>query len=98
MVRRAGAAIAVAVLIEVSIPQGSTAQSSSANVSAVSAREASDKGYEAYKRQDYAAALVWFRKAADQGDAYAQLALGNLYRKGLGVARDYAKAMAWLHK
>jgi TPR repeat protein len=39
--------------------------------------------------QDYAAAVIWFRKAADQGDAIA---------KGMGVPQNYAEAMIWFRK
>ena len=37
--------------------------------------------------QDYAQALVWLRKAADQGNAAAQTNLGAMYGLGLGVPR-----------
>jgi TPR repeat protein len=48
--------------------------------------------------QDYAEALIWFRKAADQGDARAQVYLGGMYRVGRGVRQDYAQAVAWFRK
>ena len=44
-------------------------------------------------RQDYAEAVKWYRKAANQGDAAAQLNLGNCYYKGQGVRQDYAEAV-----
>jgi TPR repeat protein len=34
---------------------------------------------------DYAEALKWWRKAADQGHVGAQLDLGTMYREGHGV-------------
>jgi hypothetical protein len=43
--------------------------------------------------RDYAAAALWYRKAADQGHPRAQLRLGTLYEKGLGVERDPVKAL-----
>ena len=46
-------------------------------------------------RQDYAEAVKWYRKAAEQGDADAQNSLGVMYRKGRGVAQDYVRAYAW---
>jgi hypothetical protein len=46
--------------------------------------------------QDYAEAAIWFRKAADQGDAAAQSLLGELYFSGHGVPQDYAEAYFWL--
>lgn len=48
--------------------------------------------------QDYAAAVIWFRKAAEQGYAFAQSNLGVLYRDGRGVTQDFADAMIWFRK
>ena len=45
--------------------------------------------------QDNKQALDWFTKAANQGDAKAQLNLGMMYRKGEGVPRDYVQAYFW---
>jgi hypothetical protein len=45
--------------------------------------------------QDYAQAALWYRKAAEQGDAEAQWSLGGLYLGGHGVPRDYAEAYFW---
>jgi TPR repeat protein len=44
------------------------------------------------KEGDLAQAVSWYRMAADKGDSHAQSNLGNLYRTGQGVARDFAKA------
>jgi TPR repeat protein len=41
--------------------------------------------------KDYAQAMNWFRKAADQGNSRAQQNIGGLYEKGLGVNQDYAR-------
>ena len=49
-------------------------------------------------KQDFAQALIWFRKAADQGDDLAQFFLGVMYRDGNGVPKDDAKALAWYRK
>ena len=54
-----------------------------------------EKGKDAYKSQNYAEALSWFRKAADQGNAQAQCSLGYMYNTGRGVAQDYAEAVRW---
>jgi TPR repeat protein len=43
-------------------------------------------------------ALYWYRKAADQGYANAQYALGQSYEVGRGVERDPAQAQAWYQK
>ena len=48
-------------------------------------------------RQDYAAALKWYRLAAAQGNAQAEFSLGVLYAKGEGVAQDEAAALKWYH-
>lgn len=46
----------------------------------------------------YSEAVKWLSKAAEQNDAYAQLALGTLYLGGQGVAQDEKKAAELLHK
>src|SRR4051794_21569754 len=53
-------------------------------------------GFEGSK--DYAQAMRWFRKAADQGNAEAQNTIGEMYLKGQGVPQDYAQAMRWYRK
>ena len=45
--------------------------------------------------QDHAEAVHWFRMAADQGDAQAQLNLGVKYYYGEGVPQDYLSAYVW---
>lgn len=42
--------------------------------------------------QDYAQAAIWYRKAADHGDAKAEYRLGVLYANGLGVPQDKTRA------
>lgn len=44
---------------------------------------------------DYAEAVRWFRRAADQGDEKAQFALGLSYLHGQGVAQDLVAAYMW---
>ena len=41
--------------------------------------------------------LFW-RKAADKGDAEAMYNIGHLYEKGHGVEQDYIEAMRWFRK
>ncbi len=48
--------------------------------------------------QDYADAVKWYRKAAEQGMADAQYNLGLKYDNGLGVPQDYAEALKWYRK
>jgi hypothetical protein len=44
---------------------------------------------------DYAAAAVWYRKAAKRGHRPAQTNLGLLYERGLGVPKDKSEALNW---
>jgi hypothetical protein len=48
--------------------------------------------------QDYAQAVVWYRKAAEQNLATAQYRLGVLYANGAGVPPDKAQSAAWFQK
>ena len=45
--------------------------------------------------QDYAEAVKWYRKAAEQGNAPAQVNLGVRYNEGQGVPQDYAESVKW---
>ena len=45
-------------------------------------------------QQDYSAAALWFRKAAEQGYVLAQTNLGVIYRDGRGATRDETEAEA----
>jgi TPR repeat protein len=45
--------------------------------------------------QDFAAAMSWYRKAAEQGHAEAQNELGWMYAYGPFVPQDYAEAVRW---
>jgi TPR repeat protein len=47
---------------------------------------------------DAVQAVVWYRKAAEQGDAQAQNNLGVMYQNGRGVAHDDAQAVFWYRK
>ena len=48
--------------------------------------------------QDYAQAVYWYRKAAEQGYAMAQSNMGVMYENGKGVEQDYAQAARWYRK
>ena len=50
------------------------------------------------KPQDYELAALWYRKAARQGDSYAQKELAGLYAEGKGVPQDYELAALWYRK
>ncbi len=45
--------------------------------------------------RDPAAAMTWYRKAADKGYAPAQVGIGDLYAGGLGVREDHYRAQEW---
>ena len=48
--------------------------------------------------KDEAEAVTWFRKAAEQNYARAQLNLGLCYDKGDGVAKDELETVKWYRK
>ena len=48
--------------------------------------------------QDYAEAVKWYRKAAEQGYAVAQFEMGWCYKHGYGVPKDLAEAKRWYRK
>jgi tetratricopeptide (TPR) repeat protein len=56
------------------------------------------KGLDAHDHGDFAEAVKYFGKAAEQGYAAAQNNLGYCYYFGEGVAQDYAKAVEWYRK
>ena len=49
-------------------------------------------------KEDYAEAVKWYRKAAEQGQAEAQFTLGLFYYCGNGVKQDYTEAVKWYRK
>jgi len=54
--------------------------------------------YVAYDRANYASALkIWLPKA-QEGDASAQLYVGEIFEKGLGLQPDYNAAAQWYEK
>ncbi len=54
--------------------------------------------YIAFDRASYETALaVWLPKALE-GDAEAQINVGEIYEKGLGIAPDFTKAATWYRK
>jgi len=65
---------------------------------AMTAAEMYQKGKSYYDVKDYAEALYWYRKAAEQGYAIAQRDLGWMYQNGYGVTKDYAEAVKWYRK
>ena len=50
---------------------------------------------ESYDLDDDKEAVKLHRLAAEQGDADAQKVLGDMYKQGQGVPRDYQEALKW---
>eukprot|EP00729_Bicosta_minor_P013103 gene13103-biopygen14212 len=48
--------------------------------------------------QDHVAAVKWYRKSAEAGDAMAQYNLGGMYCNGKGVEQDHVEAGKWFRK
>ena len=49
-------------------------------------------------RRDYAEAVRWYRRSADQGHALGQAFLGFMYSNGRGVQQDYGEAIRWYRR
>ena len=45
--------------------------------------------------QDYAEAVKWWRKAAEQNHESSQVCLGLCYADGKGVEKDFVEAVKW---
>ena len=54
--------------------------------------------YTSYDRADYRTALKVWLAAAKEGDAKAQVYVGEIYEKGLGILPDYQLARLWYEK
>jgi TPR repeat protein len=48
--------------------------------------------------QHYEKAVLWYKKAADQGNAIAQNNLGECYENGKGLPKDIQQAVYWYKK
>jgi len=53
-----------------------------------------DKGF----AQDYAKAMKWYKKAADQNHPIAIFNIGCMHGEGHGVPKDHQEAMKWIRK
>ena len=56
--------------------------------------QAGDGGVE----RDYAEAVRWYRRSAEQGHALGQVYLGFMYSNARGVQRDYDEAVWWYRR
>ncbi len=63
----------------------------------ITARDCQIRGgeYVAYDRADLRSALSAWLPSAEQGDLEAQVIVGEIYERGLGVAPDFAAAARW---
>ena len=62
-----------------------------------SVRAEFERGWQAYKRGDYAAAMEEWRKDADTGDPRAQYNLGYMFYEGQGVPQSKRRAIGlWM--
>ena len=64
----------------------------------ISAEDAFKKAFEFSNQENYAEAVKWYRKAAEQGFTFAQSDLAVCYRKGQGVPQSYNEAVKWYRK
>lgn len=46
--------------------------------------------------QNYAKAMMWCRRAADEGYAEAQFRIGQMYWRGEGVPKDLVQSYMWM--
>ena len=49
-------------------------------------------------KQNYAEAMAWYKKSAEQGGSIEQFKVGEFYERGLGVQKDRGEAIAWYKK
>ena len=48
--------------------------------------------------KDKASAVKWYREAAKQGYARAQVSLGDCYAQGTGIEKNVVEAAKWYRK
>jgi hypothetical protein len=65
------------------------------NAKGLSAEVMARKGKEAYDAENYDAAMRWFQKAADLGNADAMMGVSWIYGNGRGVPQNDAEALRW---
>lgn len=81
---------------------GCTNQALNANDNTVYAQSTSDMGVNYLLGrgvpQDHAKAFAYFKRAADEGDAFAQNEVAYMYAAGKGTSRNYKQAFAYYKK
>lgn len=70
-------------------------ESAPSATNAMTPSEMYNKGWDAYNTKNYSEAVKWYRKAAEQGYAIAQITLASCYKKGQGVTQNHSEAVKW---
>lgn len=91
-------ASSLAVVVEPAATATPEASSPAAAPEVSNATEQNTLGDKYYEVKNYAEAVKWYRKAAEQGHAGAQANLGFMYRNDFGVKQDYVAAVEWYRK
>lgn len=63
-----------------------------------SAEELYEKAEQAHDREDHATALPLYRQAAEKGDVWAMIRIGQMYYDGQGVTKDDGVGAHWIGK
>ena len=64
----------------------------------IGAKSLYQEGEKYYNAQNFVKAVEYYRKAAEQGEMYAQKNLGWMYENGRGVAQSDMEAVKWYRK
>jgi len=48
--------------------------------------------------KNFSEGFKWLKKAAEQGNAAAQMNIAWMYQNGFGVEKDYTEAIKWFQK
>jgi len=57
-----------------------------------------EEAQKAYERKDYAGAFAEFKRLADRGDPMASYWVADMYKAGLGTAKDASQAVVWFSR
>ena len=90
----------IPLMVAVALALNSPLAVAAATVPAAVAPAASqlDQCEAAYRRADFATGYRLCLPLAEQGDSWAQAALGVAYEQGRGVPQDYAAAVSWYRR
>jgi len=58
----------------------------------------SDYEKETLLQERWADSFMWHKRAADIGDSYGQIIVGDLYKDGMGIEQSWSKALEWYNK